>query len=85
MIVCEGLADQVFAHVVPVHLQLRIDAHRVPDEFQVAEGHPGLQGVDGDAAVRPEYVVNMQLPDALFRFLLERGGGGGKIRILVSE
>ena len=52
---------------VGVQLQLGVDAHDVFHEVQVTEGDPGLQGVDGDAPVRPEHVVHVEL---IHRFLL---------------
>ena len=68
-----------------VHLQLRIDGHGVAHELQIAEGHAGLQAVDGDAAVGAQHVVHVQLADALFGLLLECGGAGREVGVLVAE
>ena len=70
----EGFPDQVLPHLMPVHLQLRINAHGIADKLQIPEGNPGLQRIDGNAPVRAKHVIYMQLPDALFRLLLKRRG-----------
>ena len=81
----KGVAQQVLALAVAVHLQIRVQRHDVGDKVQIPKGHPGLQGVDGDAPVRPEHVVHVQLPQALLGFLLESQGAGGEVRVLVAE
>ena len=79
------LADEVFAHVVSVHLQLGIDAHRVMHKRQVAKGHARLQRVDGDAPIGAQHVIHVQFADALLRLVLERAGVRRVIGILVAE
>ena len=79
------LAQEIFALAVDVHLLFRIDRHHIFHKIQIPERHPSLQGVDGDAPVRPEHVVHMELPHPLFRFLLERFRAGGKVCIFVAE
>ena len=85
VIVGKRLTDQVFAHVMAVHFQRRVNGHGVAHKGQIAEGHPGLQRVDGDASIRPQHVVHVQLPDALFRLMLERGRVRREIGVLVAE
>ena len=68
-----------------VALFFRVNGHDIADKVQVPEGHPGLQRVHGDAAVRPQHVVAVELPDPLFRLLLELCRGGGEVRVLVAE
>ena len=85
MVLLKGPPQQVLAHAVGVELQGRVDGHDVTDEVQVAEGHPGLQRVGADAPIRPEHVVHVQLGHALLGLLLEGGGAGGKVRVLVAE
>ena len=63
----EGAAQEILAHAVAVHLHLRVDGHDVAHEVQVAEGHAGLQRVDGDAAVGAQHVVGVELAHALLR------------------
>ena len=81
----KGFAQEIFAHAVFVQLFLRIDGHDILHKVQVAEGHPGLQGVHRDAPVRPEHIVHMQLPEPLLRLLLEGPGVGGVVGVLVAE
>ena len=81
----KSFAQEIFAHAVFVQLFLRIDGHDILHKVQVAEGHPGLQGVHRDAPVRPEHIVHMQLPEPLLRLLLEGPGVGGVVGVLVAE
>ena len=81
----KGVPQQVFALAVVVALHFGVQSHDVFHKIQIAEGHPGFQRVDADAAVCPEHIVHMQLPDPLFRFLLEFLRAGGKVRIFVAE
>ena len=85
MIVGERLAQEVFAHVIRVELQLRPDGHDVSDEIQIAERDSGFKRVDRDAAVGAQHVVHVKLVDALFRLLLERLGARREVRVLVAE
>lgn len=84
-VLLKGVAEQVFPHAVGVPLHLRVQGHDVFHEIQVAEGNPGLQGVDGDAAVRPEHVVHVKLIHPLLCLLLELLAAGGEVRVLVAE
>ena len=59
VVLFKGVAQKVFSHIVGVDLHSRIDAHDVPYKIQIAEGHPRLQRVCGDAAVCPEYIVHI--------------------------
>ena len=81
----EGMAQQILALAVVGALHLRVQSHHILHKVQISEGHPGFQGVDADAAVCPEHIVHMELPDPLLRFLLEFLGGGGEVRIFVAE
>ena len=81
----KGLAQQVLALAVAVQLLFRVNGHDVAHKIQIAEGHAGLDAVGGDAAVGPENVVHVQLPDALLALLLEGIGGGGVVGVLVAE
>ena len=85
MIIGKGLAQEVLAHVVGVHFELRADGHDVLDEIQIAEGNSGLEGVDGDAAVGAQHVIHMQLADTLGRLLLKCRRARREVRILVAE
>ena len=67
----KGMAQQIFALPVDVDLFRRVDAHDIPDKLQIPKGHPCLHAVGGDAPVRPEDVVHVQLPDALLALPLE--------------
>ena len=84
-VLLKGVAQQVLTHVIGVQLQLGVDAHDVLHEVQVAEGNPGLQGVDGDAAVGPEHIVHVKLVDPLLGLVLERLGAGSEVGVLVAE
>lgn len=81
----KGAAKQVFPLSVLVQLPLRIDAHHILHKVQVAEGHAGLQGVDGDTAVGPEHIVHVQLPDTFDRFPLELRRRRGKVGVFIAE
>ena len=81
----KGMAQQVFSHVVGVHLHGRINGHDIFYKVQVAEGHPGLQGVDGDAAVRPQDVVHINLVHPLFGLGLKAPGVGGEVGVFIAE
>lgn len=59
--------------------------HDVLHEIEVAEGHARLHAVDGDAAVRAQNVVHMQLAHALARLFPERLGGGREVGVFVPE
>ena len=85
MIIGKGLTQEVLAHVVGVHFELRADGHDVLDEIQIAEGNSGLEGVDGDAAVGAQHVVHIELVDALLRLLLEGFGRGREVGIFIAE
>ena len=85
MIIGKGLAQEVLAHVVGVHFELRADGHDVLDEIQIAEGDSGLEGVHRDAAVGAQHVVHIQLVDALLRLLLEGFGRGREVGIFIAE
>ena len=85
VVLFKGVAQEVFAHVVGVDLHGRVDAHDVLHKIQVAEGHPGFQRVGGDAAVRPEHIVHIQLIHPLLGLLLESLGRGGEVGVLVAE
>ncbi len=81
----EGVAQKVLALAVGVDLDGGVKGHDVVREGQVAEGNPGLQRVDRNAAVRPEYIIIMQFPHPLLGFGLEVRRGGRKVRVLVAE
>ena len=81
----KGVAQQVLALAVAVDLHRRVQAHHIPHEVQIPEGNSRLQRVDGDAPVCPQHVVHVQLPDALFRLLLERLRRRGKVGVLIPE
>ena len=81
----KGLAQQVLALAVAVQLLFRVDGHDVAHKIQIPKGHAGLDAVGGNAAVGPQDVVHVQLPDALLAFLLEGVGGGGVVGVLVAE
>ena len=81
----EGVAEEIFALAPAVYLEGRIQGHHVGNEIQIPEGDSGLQRVDRNAAVRPEYVVHVELPDSLFGFCLEGFRRGSEIRIFVAE
>ena len=51
IVLLEGMAQQIFADAVGVHLLFGIDGHAIGQKIQVSEGNAGLQGVDADAAV----------------------------------
>ena len=85
MVLFKGMAQQVFAHVVGVELELGVHAHDVADKVQIAEGDPGLQRVDGDAPVCPEHIVHINFVDAFFCLLLKFLCAGGKIRIFIAK
>ena len=81
----EGLAQQVFAYAVPVHLQRRVEAHDVADEEDVAEGHARLEAVRADAAVGAQHVVHVYLVHALFALALEFLRRGREVRVFIAE
>ena len=85
IVLLEGMAQQVFADAVGVHLLFGIDGHAIGQKIQVSEGNAGLQGVDADAAVGAQNVVHVDLPDPLLRLLLKSIRIGGKICIFVAE
>ena len=78
-------AQQIFPFVVGVHFFRRINGHHIGGEVQVAEGHPGLHGVDADAAVRAEHIVHVQFFYPFHGFFLEFLRGRGEIRIFITE
>ena len=78
----KGLAQQVLALAVAVQLLFGVDGHDVAHKIQVAKGHAGFDAVGGDAAVCPQHIVHIQLPDALLALLLESIGGGGVVGVL---
>lgn len=82
---CEGTAQKVLALAVAVELHFGVDAHDVPDEIEIAEGHARLHRMDADTAVRAQNVVHMQLAHALLRLLLKRCGRGCEVGIFVAE
>ncbi len=85
MILFKGMTDQILADPVLVELFLRIDVHDIIHEIQITERNAGLQRIDGNAAVRTENIVDVDLADAFLCFLLEGFCAGSKIRIFVAE
>ena len=85
VVLFKGVAQKVFSHIVGVDLHSRIDAHDILHEIQITEGHPGLDGVGGNAAVRPEHIVHIQLVHPLRRLLLESFRRGGEVRVLIAK
>ena len=85
LILFKSMADQIFADAVLVELLFRIDVHDIVHKIQIAEGNPGLQRVDRDAAVCAEHVVNIDFTDPLLGFLLEGVCARGKIGIFVAK
>lgn len=81
----EGAAQEVFANAVAVHFELRVYGHYVAHEVEVPEGHPRLQRVDGDAAVRAQHVIGVELAHPLLRLALEFRRRGGEVGVLVAE
>ena len=81
----KGFAQQVLALAVAVQLLFGVDGHDVAHKIQVAKGHAGFDAVGGDAAVCPQHIVHIQLPDALLALLLESIGGGGVVGVFVAE
>ena len=81
----KGLAQQVLALAVAVQLLFGVNGHDVAHKIQIAKGHAGLDAVGGNAAVGPQHIVHVQLPDALLALLLEGIGGGGVVGVLVAE
>ena len=84
-VLLEGVPQQVFADAVAVQFFGRVDRHAVSDKREIAEGHPRLQRVHADAAVRPQHVVHVELADPLLRLRLECLRGRRKICVLVPE
>ena len=85
MILLKSMAQKVFSDAVAVQLLFRVDVHDIVHEGQVAEGDPRFQGVYGDAAVGPQHVVHMELPDPFFRLLLEGFRVRREIRVFIAE
>ena len=81
----KGVAQKILALAVDVHLPGGIDRHDVSDKVEIAERDARLHRIDGDAAVGAQHVVHVQLPDALFRLLLELLGRGREVGILIAE
>ena len=79
------MTKQVLALAVFVQLQLRVHAHDVLDEIEVAERHARFERVDADAAVGAQHIIHVQLPDAFFRLLLELLGAEREVGVLVAE
>ena len=84
-ILLKGMAEKIFADAVLVEFFLRVDVHYIIDKVKVAERDSGFQGVHGDAAVRAENIVHVELTDALLGFLLEFRGIRSKVGVLVAE
>ena len=85
MVIGEGFTDQIFTHVMGIHFQLGINAHRIPYELQVTEGNPRFKTVDRNAPVSTQYIINVQFPNPFFSLFLKCGGRRRKVRILIAE
>ena len=81
----KGMTKKILSLTIGVHLQLWIDRHYVGDEVQVPEGNSCFKGVDGNAAVCPQHIIHVDLPDSLLSFLLELLCAWSKVCILISE
>ena len=81
----KGVAQEVFALAVYVHLFCGVDRHHIFHKGKVAKGDARFQRVYGNAAVGAQHIVHVDLADALFRFFLEFLRRRGKIRVLVAE
>ena len=81
----ECLAQNILAAAVRVHLELRIYTHDVTHEIEIAERHACFERIYGNASVRTQNVVHMQLAYALYRFCLKSFGRGREVRVFVSE
>ena len=81
----KGMAQEVFALAVYVHLFGGVDRHHIFYKGKVAEGDARFQRVHRNAAVGAQHVVHVDLADAFFRLLLELLRRGGKVRVLVAK
>ena len=79
------VTQQIFSLAVAVDLPLGVEIHDIFHEVQVAERHSGFQTVDADAAVSPEHIVHMQLPNPLLCLLLESFRAGSEIGVFISK
>ena len=50
VVIGKGTAQQIFAHVVAVYLELGVDAHDIADKIEIAERDPRFKRIYGNAA-----------------------------------
>ena len=79
------MAQKELTLVIPVHLDLRVKSHNVPDKIKIAERNPCLKRVYRNAAVCAQNVIHIKLMNALLRLLLEFLGRGSKVRVFIAE
>ena len=85
LVLLKGVAQQIFPNPVSVQLFLRIDVHHIIHKSEITEGDSRFQRVHGDAPVRAQNVIHVDLTDPLFSLFLEGLRIRREVRVLVAE
>ena len=85
MIFFKSVSEQIFTHMVMVHLHIRINGHDISDKGKITKWYSSFHGVGRNAAVSTQYIIHVQFTYSLFSFLLKAFCIRGKVCILVAE
>ena len=85
LVLLKGVAQQIFPDPVSVQLFLRIDVHHIIHKCEITEGDSRFQRVHGDASVRAQNVIHMDLMDPLLSLFLEGLRIRREVGIFVAE